>query len=118
LFTDWEDLEDSLSVQQPRTMVQYATSSSLTADSSGSMNWTYRGYTPDPGVNAIEVQRIDGAWIMSQSISNERSGDFDHRRELRLKCVTWGDGLSFGTSNFAPPCHTAQRPGSPMSVER
>jgi hypothetical protein len=104
LFADWQDPEDSLSVQAPRTVTQYATSPTLTADPSGSMNWTYRGYTPDPGVNAIEVQRVNGdTWIMSQSVFNPSSGDFDHRRELRLKCVIWGDSFSFRTSNVKFP---------------
>lgn len=104
LFADWQDPEDSLSVQDPRTVTQYATSPTLTADPSGSMNWTYRGYTPDPGVNAIEVQRVNSdIWIMSQSVFNPSSGDFDHRRELRLKCVIWGDSFSFGTSNVKFP---------------
>lgn len=100
LFNDWLDPEDSVSVSNPRTQTQYATSPVLAADSLGSTGWTYRGYIPDPGVNAIEVQRIDGAtWIMSQSISNPLSGYGDHRRELRLKCVIWGNDLTFDTSN-------------------
>jgi len=108
LFTDWQDLEDSVSVVAPRTMVQYATSSGLTADSLGSADWFYRGYTPDPGVNAIEVQRLDtgwdGIWLMSQSISNKYSGySKAYRRQLRLKCVTFGDGLTFDTSNARFP---------------
>ncbi len=99
LFTDWQDPEDSVSVLNPRTITQYATSSTLTADSSGSIHWTYRGYIPDPGVNAIEVLRVDDIWIMSQSIANERSGYWDRRRQLRLKCVIWGDDFTFDTSN-------------------
>ncbi len=108
LFTDWQDPEDSVSVVAPRTMVQYATSSSLAADSLGSAGWAYRGYTPDPGVNAIEVQQLDagwdGIWLMSQSISNKYSGySKAYRRQLRLKCVTFGDGLTFDTSNARFP---------------
>ena len=108
LFTDWQDPEDSLSVVAPRTMVQYATSSGLTADSLGSPGWSYRGYTPDPGVNAIEVQRLDagwdGIWLMSQSISNKYSGySKAYRRQLRLKCVSFGDGVFFDTSNARFP---------------
>jgi hypothetical protein len=100
LFTDWQDPEDSVSVHNPRTIAQYATSSTLTADLAGSGNWTYRGYIPDPGVNAIEVLHLGPTvWIMSQSISNERSGYWTLRRQLRLKCVVWGDNLAFGTSN-------------------
>ncbi len=106
LFSDWQDPEDSVSVNNPRTMTQYVTSSTLTADSLGSFNWTYRGYIPDPGVNAIEVQRLgNNIWIMSQSISNEHSGDYyAHRRELRLKCVIWGDNFTFETSNVRFNC--------------
>lgn len=117
LFTDWLDPEDSLDVRNPRTITQYATSSSLTADSTGSSNWTYRGYIPDPGVNAIEVQRIDSnTWIMSQSISNENSGDVpEHRRELRLKCVNWGARFEFGTSNATFPRRFQLGPRNPMA---
>lgn len=96
LFTDWEDPEDSLTVANPRTIVQFATSPSMDIDSIGSANWTYRGYTPDPGVNAIEVipfHRDNAEWLMSQSISTRRSGvPKEHRRELRLKCATFANG--------------------------
>ena len=89
-----------VTVADPRTIVQYATSPVLTADTLGSVNWTYRGYTPDPAVNAIEVFRLDdGTWIMSQSIANQRSGFWKLRRRLRLKCVLWGDGFTFETSH-------------------
>jgi len=98
-FTDWEDPEDTLTVAAPRTIVQYATSTRLTADSTGSSEWTYRGYIPDPGVNAVEIFRAEYTWIMSQSVSNERSGDYEHRRELRLKCIHWGLGATFETLN-------------------
>ena len=118
LFTDWQDPEDSVSVLSPRTIAQYATSSTLTADSTGSINWTYRGYIPDPGVNAIEVQRIgSNLWIMSQSIAYETSGDLVHRRELRLKCVIWDDNFGFDTSNVKFPCSTTSRAISPMAAE-
>lgn len=102
LFTDWLDPEDPETTPNPRTIVQYATSASLTADSSGSSQWSYNGYIPDPGVNAIELQMIVGStWVMSQSISNENTADHDlHRRDLRLKCIVWGDGLDFETANF------------------
>jgi hypothetical protein len=105
LFTDWQDPEDDWTVPQPRTVVQYATSSSLTADSLGSRNWTYRGYTPDPGVGAIEVQVVgSNTWLMSQSISNEDCPDHArHRRELRLERVIWGAGDTFGTGVWCPP---------------
>jgi hypothetical protein len=99
-FTDWQDPEDSVTTVDPRTITQYATSSSLGADTLGSLCWTYRGYIPDPGVNAIEVLRLGGdTWIMSQSISNERSGYWPLRRNLRLRCVIWGSGFEFRTSN-------------------
>ena len=102
LFSDWRDPEDSCSVQHPRTLVQYVTSSSLTADASGSHNWTYRGSIPDPGVNAIEVQVVHGEWIMSQSISNPNSGDDElHHRELRLKRMVWGPDLDFDTEAWS-----------------
>ncbi len=117
-FTDWQDPEDSHTVDAPRTLVQYATSSRLTADPTGSANWSYRGYIPDPGVNAIEVQRIiNDTWIMSQSIVNATSGDFDHRRELRLKCMIWdwGDNLTVGTASAVFPCGPAA--WSLMSVQ-
>ena len=105
LFTDWQDPEDSVSIHHPRTIVQYATAPALAADSSGSAAWIYRGCIPDPGVNAIEALRMsDGTWIMSQSISNERSGYWPRRRELRLKCVVWGDDFTFGTSNVNLRC--------------
>ncbi len=99
LFTDWQDPQDSCAVDHPRTMVQYATSTSLTADPMGSLNWIYRGYTPDPGVNAIEIVQPDPqTWIMSQSIAEQESGDHPlHRRELRLKSMIWGANGAFTT---------------------
>lgn len=102
LFNDWQDPEDTLTVAAPRTQTQYLTSSELTADTLGSLNWTYRGYIPDPGVNAIEVQRLDdNKWLMTQSISNVYSGDHDgHRRELRVKCVIWMGNFGFETYNL------------------
>jgi hypothetical protein len=114
LFTDWQDPEDSVSTPHPRTIVQYATSPTLAADTSGSASWTYRGYTPDPGVNAIEViHPTTNVWIMSQSISNERSGLWTLRRELRLKCIVWGPAFTFGTSNVDLHCGPATRPIHP-----
>jgi len=105
LFTDWQDPEDSVTTPHPRTIVQYATSRALTADPSGSSHWIYRGYIPDPGVNAIEVLRAgSGISIMSQSISNERSGLWPHRRQLRLRCITWGEDFTFGLSNVNFRC--------------
>jgi beta-xylosidase len=119
VFTDWQDPEDSVSVPHPRTIVQYATSSTLAADSSGSMSWVYRGYIPDPGVNAIEILRVaPSVSIMSQSISNERSGLWPRRRQLRLKCMVWEDGFSFGTSNVNLHCGTGTRPIYPLAVKK
>ena len=119
LFYDWQDPEDSVSTYNPRTITQYVTSSTLTADSLGSTNWIYRGYIPDPGVNAIEVLRIRGnIWIMSQSISNERSAFWALRRQLRLKCVIWDDIFAFDTSNVKFRCGTTiRRTISPLAVE-
>jgi len=102
-------------VTNPRTTVQFVTSSTLAADTSGSRNWTYRGYTPDPGVNAIEVQVVGpDTWLMSQSVSNPNCADHAaHRRELRLKRVLWGAGYTFGTGIWRPPFPCA--PGRPAS---
>jgi hypothetical protein len=97
LFTDWRDPEDAFPQKSPRTIVQYATSSTLDATPDGSPHWVYRGYTPDPGVNAIEVQRLGNLWLMSQSISNEASGVPELRRTLRLMCVSWPTPTSFST---------------------
>ncbi len=115
-FTDWRDQEDSVSVNNPRTITQYATSATLLADTTGSPNWTYRGYIPDPGVNAIEILNIPVSMelmprdvanagygtlsVMSQSISNERSGYWERRRQLKLKCIHWEGELSLKTSNL------------------
>jgi hypothetical protein len=117
VFTDWKDPEDSVSVHDPRTIVQYATSSTLTADTLGSANWIYRGYTPDPGVNAIETFRVGpNISIMSQSIANERSGYWVRRRELRLKCVVWGNDFTFDTANPVFPCGWMGGWASPTGV--
>jgi hypothetical protein len=100
LFTDWRDPEDSLDVASPRTIVQYATSPSLAVDAGGSAGWTYRGYIPDPGVNAIEVFDHGPATLMSQSLSNPNCGYVKPiRRMLRLKCVEWNGDGTFRTSN-------------------
>ena len=110
LFTDWADPEDDCTVQKPRTVVQYATSSTLTADAAGSSHWQYRGYTPDPGVNAIEVV-FSGhdTWILSQSIADRTSCDYaEHRRELRLKQLIWGANGTFDTAPWAPCAVVAQ----------
>jgi beta-fructofuranosidase len=106
LFTDWQDPEDSVTVAKPRTMTQYATSPSLSVDASGSFDWTHRGHIPDPGVNAIEVielRRPGVRWLMSQSIGGPKAGaPKEHRRELRLKCVTWSYDGALQTTNWVP----------------
>src|SRR5262249_32744803 len=81
LFTEWQDPEDSVSVASPRTIVQYATSPTLDVDAAGSAGWSYAGYIPDPGVNAIEVIHYDlDTWLMSQSLSNPHDG---YKKPLR-----------------------------------
>jgi Glycosyl hydrolases family 43 len=105
LFTDWEDPQDSVSVANPRTIAQYATSPSLSLDASGSADWTYRGYLPDTGVNAIEVieLRRQSRWFMSQSISSPMAGyPRTQRRTLLIRCATWGADGSVRTSNWGP----------------
>jgi hypothetical protein len=115
LFTDWMDPDDSCTVREPRTLVQYATSASLSADPAGSPQWAYRGSTPDPGVNAVEVQLLpNGIWLMSQSISNPSSCDEpEHRRELRLKRIVWGPGATFTTAAVSRPTCTECGPCGP-----
>ena len=84
----------------------------------GSTSWTYRGYIPDPGVNAIEVLRVGPyMWIMSESISNERSGYWVRRRQLRVKCVFWKENFTFDTANPRFPCGIFGRRISPMAVD-
>ncbi len=102
-FTDYNDLEDPWWVTNPRTMVQYASSPTLDADAGGSLNWAYRGYTRDPGVNATEIQRVEGdTWLMTHSIvANPYSGYREtHLRDLRLKRIVWQEDGTFTTSNL------------------
>ena len=108
LFTDWADPEDDCTTPNARTIVQYVTSPTLIADAAGSSHWNYRGFIPDPGVNAIEGLAVDtDTWIMSQSIADRTSCDYDeHRRELRLKRVDWGPNGTFATSPWKPCTHT------------
>ena len=113
-FTDWRDPEDSVTTTaDPRTITQYAVSPALAFDSLGSADWTWRGYIPDPGVNAIEIIRPEeDRLIMSQSIANERSGWWELRRHLRLMClIPEEDGL-FSTENVS-----FDRPAAPMRNE-
>lgn len=117
LFTDWQDPEDSVSVATPRTIVQYATSTTLDIDENGSDGWAYQGYIPDPGVNAIEVFQYDAdMWIMSQSLSNPHTGyKRPIRRMLRLKCIDWDAGTSFGTTNVG---YEESMPGTLVAPEK
>ncbi len=104
IFADWQDVEDDFSWPDPRTMAQYITSPTLDIDASGSANWVYRGYLPDPGVNAIEIidpREAGMPLIMSQSVASERSGvPHPQRRTLRLKCVTFQDNEKMTTQPF------------------
>ncbi len=112
-FTDWQDEEDEYTVANPRTMAQYATSPSLDVDAAGSANWVYRGYLPDPGVNAIEIIDLRAAelpLIMSQSVASENSGVFFRRRRtLRLKCVTFTEDGRIQTEMFGVPADSTVR---------
>lgn len=102
-FTDTNDPEDYWTVPNPRTMIQYASSPSLSVDASGSTNWTYRGSTRDPGVNAPEFQVLAGdTWVVSHSISpNPYSGYWgSHTRDLRLKRIVWEEDGTFTTANL------------------
>lgn len=112
LFTDWSDAE-------PPAMVQYATSTTLTADGSGSTNWTYEGNISDPGVNAIEVLKVEGdTWLMTQSISNSNSGDNSHNRELRVKRIVWADDGTFTTSKLSDlSCRVSSASINPDATE-
>ncbi|MBI3963879.1 MAG: family 43 glycosylhydrolase [Candidatus Kerfeldbacteria bacterium] len=103
-FTDSADPEDYWFANEPRrTQVQYVSSPTLAADATGSANWIYRGYTHDPGVNAVEIQIVEGdTWVASQSIvGNPYSGDREsHLRDLRLKRLTWNPDGTFTTANL------------------
>ncbi|UCE01486.1 MAG: family 43 glycosylhydrolase [Candidatus Latescibacterota bacterium] len=120
-FTDWRD-EDPANpdcADSSCSMVQYVTSRSLDATPDGSANWEYRGYTPDRGVNAIEVIVREGdTWIQSQSVANPNSGDWAaHGRDLRLKRMVWQADESYWTSNLTDlACRVASaeiNPGMP-----
>lgn len=117
LFSDWWDTEDADSVASPRTMVQYATSTTLRADAAGSPHWVYRGSIPDPGVNAVEALQVDPATlVLSQSISNERSRHYPSRaRQLRLKCVVWEAGLKFDTLPYGGVCDRSKQRRFPIA---
>lgn len=105
-FTDSNDPEDYSYVANPRTEVQYLSSPTLDVDASGSVNWVYRGSTQDPGVNAAEIQVVNGdTWVVSHSIvPNPYSGYwFSHRRDLRLKRIVWNTNGTFTTANLIDP---------------
>jgi hypothetical protein len=120
-FTDWRDEDPSNPdcADSSCSMVQYVTSRSLEATPDGSANWEYRGYTPDRGVNAIEVIVREGdTWIQSQSVANPNSGDWAaHARDLRLKRIVWQADGSYWTSNLTDlACRVASaeiNPGMP-----
>lgn len=104
IFADWQDVEDDFSWPNPRTITQYATSPTLAVDNMGSANWVYRGYLPDPGVNAIEIidpREAGIPRIMSQSIASEYSGvSHKYRRTLRIKCVSFEENERIRTQNL------------------
>jgi hypothetical protein len=103
-FTDWHDEEPANPdcVDSSCSMVQYVTSRSLEATPDGSPHWEYRGYTPDAGVNAVEIVIREGdTWLQTQSVANPNSGDWsEHGRDLRLKRMVWFPDGSFTTSNL------------------
>lgn len=105
-FTDWRDTNGDPNNPDdgPFPIVQYVTSSTLTADAQGSFtNWTYRGGIPDLGVNAIEVMLLNNdTWVMSQSVNDGNSGEVGHIRELRLKRMVWDSSnpATFTTSKL------------------
>ncbi|MBI3963454.1 MAG: family 43 glycosylhydrolase, partial [Candidatus Kerfeldbacteria bacterium] len=119
-FNDWEDTEDSYGTPNARTQTQYASSATLDVDSSGSANWTYRGYTEDPGTNAAEIETWYGdTWIMSQSISNANAQYYGtHARDLQLKRVEWNDDFTFTTSKLTDfDCRVASSAINPDAAE-
>jgi hypothetical protein len=54
---------------------------------------------------------------MSQSLSNQRSGLWWRRRQLRLMCVVWGDNFEFDTMNANLPCETTSWSTGVMAVD-
>lgn len=124
-FTDWHDEEPSNPdcADFSCSMVQYVTSRSLDATPDGSPQWEYRGYTPDAGVNAVEIVVREGdTWLQTQSIANLNSGDWEeHRRDLRLKRMVWLADGSFATSNLTDlACRVASyeiNPGMPETCD-
>lgn len=102
-FTDYNDVEDYWTTPNARSWTQYVSAPTLDVDASGSPNWIYRGYTHEPGINAIEIPVVnDDTWIMSQSIGGSvNSGDNPvHYRDLRLKRMIWNDDGTFTTAKL------------------
>lgn len=118
-FNDYNDTEDAAGTPNARTQQQYATSATLTADASGSTNWTYRGYTPNPGVNATEIiQPQPDVWIMSQSMSNGNIGSQWSNRDLIWHRVVWGDTFTFTGSKLSNlSCRVASNTIKPGGTE-
>lgn len=120
-FTDSYDPEDYAYVANPRTIVQYASSPTLDADPSGSLWWTYRGATRDPGVNATEILVVAGdTWLMTHSISGSPYSGYreTHFRDLRLKRISWNDDGTFTTFNLtALACRVPSADINPGAAE-
>jgi beta-xylosidase len=111
-FKDFKDAE----CETPgniKTQIQYATSESLNFDAFGSAAWTYRGYTPDPGMSAAEIINHEGdTWLMSAYVANCYADpsleeclpvvcpDPAHKFELRLKRIVWDGTGGFTTRNL------------------
>lgn len=118
-FNDYNDPEDTAGTPSARTRQQYATSTTLTADASGSTNWTYRGYTPNPGVNATEIlQPQPDVWVMSQSMSNGNIGSQWSNRDLIWHRVVWGNNFTFTGSKLTNlSCRVASNTIKPGGAE-
>ncbi|MBI3115509.1 MAG: hypothetical protein HYZ09_03410 [Candidatus Kerfeldbacteria bacterium] len=124
-FNDYNDTENAEGTANARTQQQYATSTTLNADASGSSNWAYQGYTPLPGVNATEVVVMSNdTWILSQSISNANSAQYtqyslgDHKRDLQLHRATWNSNGTFGSSKLTNlSCRIASSSINPGQAE-
>lgn len=118
-FNDYNDTEDAAGTPNARTQQQYATATTLTADASGSTNWTYRGYTPNPGVNATEIiQPQPDVWIMSQSMANGNIGSQWSNRDLIWHRVVWGDNFTLTGSKLSNlSCRVASNTIKPGGTE-
>jgi hypothetical protein len=96
-FTDTKDG----TAGAPPNNVQYATSTSLTFDGNGSLNWVFRGAIPpvtNPlgsppylAVNAPEVVVPYGdTWFLSTSVSSP-GPPFSYFRQIVLRRIVWDD---------------------------